>query len=164
MSKKLSDYYLSDMKLPSQEAVKDASRVKFYHEDTKPKTYTSKKPVAELTAVPANKRPLEWQRQTFSDNYGSIHDKVKAAWDKYLISPEDVKDANDYYENELVYENFPGAVPLAALGSTLTGDVYDMWRDFQTDPANLIGGELLRGGKKASELLGAIKFGSKPRQ
>lgn len=120
------------------------------------------KPKAELTAIPANKRPLSWQVQTAGENYDAVHNKVKDAWDKYLISPEDVKDANDYYENELMYEDFPGAIPLAALGSTLSGEAYDAWRDLQTDPANLIGGELLRGGKKIfDKSVGAIKLTKK---
>lgn len=129
-----------------------------------PKEKPKEKPKAEIRAIPANKRPLEWQLQTAGEYYDALHNRVKDAWDTYLISPETVKDAHDYYENELMYEDFPGAIPLAALGSTLSGEAYDFWRDLQTDPANLVGGELLRGGKKVSEVLGAIKYGSKPRQ
>lgn len=114
------------------------------------------KPQAEIREIPANKRPLEWQIQTAGENYDAVHNKVKDAWDKYLISPEDVKDANDYYETELVYEDFPGAIPLAALGSTLSGEAYNAWRDLQTDPANLIGGQLLTKGKKLPKTLGAM--------
>lgn len=114
---------------------------------------------AELTTIPANERPLSWQWQTAGENYTALHDKAKQAWDKYFISPEDVKAANDYYENELLYKDFPGAIPLAALGSTLSGEAYDAWRDLQTDPANLIGGEIFRAGSKAKDkLLKAFKL------
>lgn len=136
----------------------DATYVAPYREQV---LVPKEKPKAELTAIPANKRPLSWQLQTAGENYDAVHNKVKDAWDKYLISPEDVKAANDYYENELMYEDFPGAIPLAALGSTLSGEAYNAWRDLQTDPANLIGGELLRGGKKIKNALGALYKGGK---
>lgn len=155
---------LSDMRAPVAEP--DAvyvAPVKRKVEKQKQKPQ-AEKPQAEIRAIPANKRPLEWQLQTVGEYYDALHNRVKDAWDTYLISPETVKDAHDYYENELLYEDFPGAVPLAAIGSTLSGEAYDFWRDLQTDPANLVGGELLRGGKKVSEVLGAIKYGSKPRQ
>ena len=147
------------MPLRSLVAQPDATYVAPYREQV---LVPKEKPKAELTAIPANKRPLAWQMQTAGENYDAVHNKVKDAWDKYLISPEDVKAANDYYENELMYEDFPGAIPLAALGSTLSGDAYNAWRDLQTDPANLIGGELLRGGKKLfDKSSGAIKLSKK---
>lgn len=115
------------------------------------------KPKAELRAIPPNERPLSWQVQTAADNYTAMHNKAKEAWDEYVISPDDVADARDYYENELMYEDFPGAIPLAALGSTLSGEAYNAWRDLQTDPANLLGGEIVRGGDKITDALGAWK-------
>lgn len=129
----------------------DASYVAPYRE---PVVVT--KPKAELRAIPANKRPISWQVQTALDNYNKMHNNMKDAWDEYVISPEDVQDARDYYNNELLYSDVPGAVPLAALGSTLSGEAYDIYRDIATDPLTVAGSNALRSGKKVTESMGAI--------
>jgi len=114
------------------------------------------KPRGEIRQLAPNEAPLSWQYDDAVDNYNAIHDKTKELWDDYVIDPETVNESNQYWE-QLGIDN-PSLIPIAALGSTLSGEAYDMYRDVQTDPANLVGGEGLKvlgkAGNAGRELLG----------
>ena len=76
--------------------------------------------------------PLDFQLQTAGENYDRAHGFFKQLFDGTGLT-EAAKEANGYYENEL-YKTSPVA---AAIGSTLTGEVFDFWRDAVTDPINV---------------------------
>lgn len=83
--------------------------------------------------------PLDFQLQTAGEyrdraleGYDRAHNFFKEVFDGTGLT-EAAKESNGYYENEL-YKTSPVA---AAIGSTLSGEVFDFWRDEVTDPINV---------------------------
>jgi hypothetical protein len=95
-----------------------------------------------------------------AEAYTGATENLGDAWDRYMIDPETVQDASQFYNEELPGK-FPGSVPLAALGSTLTDEAYPFYRAMQTDPLNLLLG-MPKAGLKAG--LGAVYKTMKPAQ
>lgn len=90
------------------------------------------------------------------NNYDDLHKKAGQQWDKRVISKKSVNDATKFYYD--LADKGGAYIPIAALGATMTENVYPVWRDMVTDPVNLAL-SLPSGG--AAPALGIIKKGSK---
>ena len=121
--------------------------------DSGPVDYSEK---TELVALPSNETPVSWQVAKMLNNYDDLHKKAGQQWDKRVISKKSVNDATKFYYD--LADKGGAYIPIAALGATMTEDVYPVWRDMVTDPVNLAL-SLPSGG--AAPALGIIKKGSK---
>ena len=121
--------------------------------------YTRPSPKAEIRR-PDRPPSLGFQLMTAGEKYDRAMEKYDRAhgFFKQLFDgtglTEAAKEANGYYENEL-YKTSPVA---AAIGSTLTGEAFDFWRDQVTDPINVATAGM---GAAPKTALGAVSIPSR---
>lgn len=112
-------------------------------------TPSSKSELRQLDRPP----PLEFQMQTAGENYDRAHGFFKDLFDKSGLT-DAATEAREYYDNEL-YLTHPA---IAAIGSTLSGEVFDFWRDAVTDPINVATAGM---GAAPKTTLGAVSIPSR---
>lgn len=130
--------------MPITPFMQDNTRVKLpaYREPEvrpwKPGDYTRPSDRSQISKL-SRVAPLDFQLQTAGEyrdrtmeGYDRAHNFFKEVFDGTGLT-EAAKEADDYYNNEL-YKTSPA---LAAIGSTLSGEVFDFWRDQVTDPVNV---------------------------
>jgi hypothetical protein len=100
----------------------------------------------------SNSYSEQFKNSPLVKGYTAANEGAKSTFD-VIVTPEDVAQARAFYE-ELGARD--GMAPIAALGATLSGPAFDFYREAQTDPLNLVGGQIIRGPKMAQEALGAI--------
>jgi hypothetical protein len=109
-----------------------------------------KDPGAIMQGSSTNSYADQFENSPANKIYTAANEGAKSTFDM-VVKPEDVENARNFYED---LGTKPGMAPIAALGSTLAGPAFDFYREAQTDPLNLVGGQILKGPKLAGEALG----------
>lgn len=151
--------------MPIKPYAADATAVKLpqYREPEvrpwQPGDYTRPDDRAQISKL-SRAAPLDFQLQTAGEyrdraleGYDRAHNFFKELFDGTGLT-DVAKESNDYYENEL-YKTSPA---LAAIGSTLSGEVFDFWRDQVTDPINVATAGM---GAAPKATLGAVSMPSR---